>query len=141
MHGNDAPVCALGARPKARGGREADAAVNWPMEAEEWADRGAEFASGQPSAGILVHTNSHRPARSVQHVFYARELSSVLEESPQTGVERIKLTLGPPRNSHAFVDPERDKQYPKGDHYDPERRYQQDDWQQACGDEKWKPER
>lgn len=35
-------------------------------EAEKWADRGAEFASGKPSAGITVLINSDGPAPSGQ---------------------------------------------------------------------------
>lgn len=61
--------------------------------------------------------------------------------SPQTGVELIKLAFRSRRYSHAFVDPERDQQYPKSDHYEPDRWYQQDDRQQACGDEERNPER
>ena len=98
------------------------------------------LATAQRKSGKLIFSKRDNPAPRAsaggQHATRvdAREFAPVLQDLPQTGLERIEFALRPPRNSPAFVDPERDKQHPKGDHYDPESRYQQDDWQQGCGD-------
>ncbi|MGC8520180.1 MAG: hypothetical protein ACP5P4_16945, partial [Steroidobacteraceae bacterium] len=86
-------------------------------------------------AGISVHiTLETLSVISRNNQSDAREFSLASKDLPQTGLERIEFALRPPRNSRAFVDPERDKQHPKRDHYDPESRYQQDDCQQGCRD-------
>lgn len=98
------------------------------------------LASAQRKSGKLTFrergNSASRASAGGQHAtrFDAREFSLASKDLPQTGLERIEFALRPPRNCRAFVDPERNKQHPKKDHYDPESRYQQDDWQQGCRD-------
>lgn len=98
------------------------------------------LATAQRKSGKLTFrkrgNSASRASAGGQHATRsdAREFSLASKDLPQTGLERIEFALRPPRNSRAFVDPERDKQHPKRDHYDPESRYQQDDWQQGCRD-------